>query len=77
MPSSWLRQASLQSDIQKLLRYGKKLPDKLNIFYKVSPSKDNNRLCHSTLSERNEFLCETIYMYPKPLSEEIKWWLDK
>ena len=32
---SWLRQATLQSDVQKLLRYGRKLPDKLNIFYKV------------------------------------------
>ena len=33
---SWLRQSTLQSDIQKLLRYGRKLPEKLNVFYKVS-----------------------------------------
>ena len=32
---SWLRQSTLQSDVQKLLRYGRKLPDKLNVFYKV------------------------------------------
>ena len=32
---SWLRQTTLQSDVQKLLRYGRKLPDKLNVFYKV------------------------------------------
>ena len=36
---SWLRQATLQSDVQKLLRYGRKLPDKLNIFYKVCLSR--------------------------------------
>lgn len=35
MSPSWLRQSTLQSDVQKLLRYGRKLPDKLNIFYKV------------------------------------------
>jgi len=33
--SSWLRQATLQADVQKLLRYGRKLPEKLNVFYKV------------------------------------------
>ncbi|XP_067945642.1 integrator complex subunit 14-like [Watersipora subatra] len=31
---SWLRQLTLQSDVQKLVRYGRKLPDKLNVFYK-------------------------------------------
>lgn len=32
---SWIRQAGLQSDIQKVLRHAKKLPEKTQHFYKV------------------------------------------
>jgi len=32
---SWIRHAGLQSDIQKILRHAKKLPDKTQQFYKV------------------------------------------
>jgi hypothetical protein len=32
----WIRQAGLQSDIQKILRHARKLPDKTQQFYKVS-----------------------------------------
>lgn len=32
---SWIRQAGLQSDIQKILRHGRKLPEKTQNFYKV------------------------------------------
>lgn len=32
----WIRQAGLQSDIQKILRHARKLPDKTQHFYKVS-----------------------------------------
>lgn len=31
----WIKQAGLQSDIQKVLRHAKKLPDKTQQFYKV------------------------------------------
>lgn len=31
----WIKQAGLQSDIQKLLRHAKKLPEKTQQFYKV------------------------------------------
>lgn len=31
----WIKQAGLQSDVQKLLRHAKKLPDKTQQFYKV------------------------------------------
>lgn len=31
----WIRQAGLQSDIQKILRHARKLPDKTQHFYKV------------------------------------------
>lgn len=33
---SWIRSAGLQSDIQKVLRHAKKLPEKTQHFYKVS-----------------------------------------
>lgn len=32
----WIRQAGLQSDIQKILRHARKLPEKTQQFYKVS-----------------------------------------
>lgn len=32
----WIKQAGLQSDIQKVLRHAKKLPDKTQNFYKVT-----------------------------------------
>ena len=32
----WVRQGGLQSDIQKILRHARKLPDKTQSFYKVS-----------------------------------------
>lgn len=31
----WIRQAGLQSDIQKILRHARKLPEKTQQFYKV------------------------------------------
>lgn len=31
----WIKQAGLQSDVQKLLRHAKKLPEKTQQFYKV------------------------------------------
>lgn len=31
----WIKQAGLQSDIQKLLRHARKLPEKTQHFYKV------------------------------------------
>lgn len=31
----WIRQAGLQSDIQKILRHARKLPEKIQHFYKV------------------------------------------
>lgn len=33
---SWIRQIGLQSDIQKILRHAKKLPEKTQNFYKVN-----------------------------------------
>lgn len=33
---SWIRQVGLQSDIQKILRHARKLPEKTQNFYKVS-----------------------------------------
>lgn len=33
----WIKQAGLQSDIQKVLRHAKKLPEKTQNFYKVRP----------------------------------------
>lgn len=38
----WIKQAGLQSDIQKILRHARKLPEKTQQFYKVSSSKDRN-----------------------------------
>lgn len=32
----WIRQAGLQSDIQKILRHARKLPEKTQHFYKVT-----------------------------------------
>lgn len=32
---SWIRQVGLQSDIQKILRHARKLPEKTQNFYKV------------------------------------------
>lgn len=32
----WIRQAGLQSDIQKILRHARKLPEKTQQFYKVT-----------------------------------------
>lgn len=32
----WIKQAGLQSDIQKVLRHAKKLPEKTQNFYKVN-----------------------------------------
>lgn len=32
----WIRQAGLQSDIQKILRHARKLPEKTQQFYKVN-----------------------------------------
>lgn len=34
----WVRQGGLQSDIQKILRHARKLPDKTQSFYKVALS---------------------------------------
>lgn len=42
---SWIRQAGLQSDIQKVLRHGKKLPEKTQHFY-----KELNRIRKAALS---------------------------
>lgn len=33
-PVVWIKSGSLQSDIQKILRYARKLPDKMGLFYK-------------------------------------------
>lgn len=33
-PVVWIKSGSLQSDIQKVLRYARKLPDKMGLFYK-------------------------------------------
>lgn len=44
----WIRQAGLQSDIQKILRHARKLPDKTQQFYKVGILKYRYRpfLCY-------------------------------
>lgn len=34
----WIRQTGLQSDIQKILRHARKLPEKTQQFYKVNPN---------------------------------------
>lgn len=41
----WIRQAGLQSDIQKILRHARKLPDKTQQFY-----KELNRLRKAAIS---------------------------
>ncbi|KAH1008073.1 hypothetical protein HUJ04_005222 [Dendroctonus ponderosae] len=41
----WIRQAGLQSDIQKILRHARKLPDKTQQFYKASIVK-SAQLCN-------------------------------
>lgn len=38
---SWIRQVGLQSDIQKILRHARKLPEKTQNFYKVSTVQSN------------------------------------
>lgn len=45
----WIKQAGLQSDIQKLLRHAKKLPEKTQQFYKVNRN-------YSILSENEVFI---------------------
>ena len=37
---SWIRQVGLQSDIQKILRHARKLPEKTQNFYKVSVKRE-------------------------------------
>lgn len=44
-PSSWIRQAGLQADIQKVLRHARKLPDKTQQFF-----KELNRVRKAALS---------------------------
>ena len=39
----WVRQGGLQSDIQKILRHARKLPDKTQSFYKVNNSGEEGR----------------------------------
>jgi len=48
----WIRQAGLQSDIQKILRHARKLPDKTQQFYKVGILKYRYRpfLCYEMIS---------------------------
>lgn len=44
-PVVWIKTGSLQSDVQKILRYARKLPDKTQVFY-----KELNRLRRAALS---------------------------
>nr|XP_054756558.1 integrator complex subunit 14-like [Lytechinus pictus] len=44
-PVVWIKNSNLQSDVQKILRYARKLPDKTQVFY-----KELNRLRRATLS---------------------------
>lgn len=39
---SWIRQVGLQSDIQKILRHARKLPEKTQNFYKVNKKSIKN-----------------------------------
>jgi len=39
---SWIRQVGLQSDIQKILRHARKLPEKTQNFYKVNNYEEND-----------------------------------
>jgi hypothetical protein len=39
---SWIRQVGLQSDIQKILRHARKLPEKTQNFYKVNQKSIKN-----------------------------------
>lgn len=49
----WIRQAGLQSDIQKILRHARKLPEKTQQFYKVM---ELAFLAHSYM-----LVCHTLY----------------
>ncbi|XP_030833071.1 integrator complex subunit 14 [Strongylocentrotus purpuratus] len=44
-PVVWIKNSNLQSDVQKILRYARKLPDKTQVFY-----KELNRLRRAALS---------------------------
>ncbi len=50
-PVVWIRPSSLQSDVQKILRHARKLPDKTQHFY-----KELNRLRRNALCIGSEFL---------------------
>ena len=52
---SWLREGALQSDIQKVLRHAKKMPEKTSHFY-----KELNRIRRNAQSLGFESLIETL-----------------
>lgn len=51
---SWIRQVGLQSDIQKILRHARKLPEKTQNFYKVKCKKKNTHILYD-LSDNDRF----------------------
>ena len=60
----WIRQAGLQSDIQKILRHARKLPDKTQQFYKVGILKYRYRpllCCEISHFKHQHFRSECVW----------------
>lgn len=64
---SWIRQVGLQSDIQKILRHARKLPEKTQNFYKVNYKCQKKK--ESILYELNDF--EIIILYDRIGGKQI------